>query len=126
MNLRMIATYPASDGSMPESVEVEWSDIDLTIGDGSLVLSVLDRMFAAARERQADAPRSESAEETHWSLDGGADKGDLLGLCPDGLVRRVNLVETGTPFLIAGKAAEKIPHAALVAIRQGEWVRWQG
>ena len=49
MSLRVVVTYPATDGSMPESVELTWDDgsdpgaVDL--------LAIVDRLLAAPAQR---------------------------------------------------------------------------
>lgn len=47
MTVKIHVEYPATDGSMPESVEVEWAD-EARQGD---VMAVLDRLLAVAGER---------------------------------------------------------------------------
>ena len=55
MNLRITANYPATDGSMPESVDVEWTDVQ-TVEDCALALDVLDRLITApSKVRHVDA-----------------------------------------------------------------------
>lgn len=64
MNLRIAVTYPATDGSMPESVEVEW--LEFAPADhpaGADIVDVLDRLLTAPSRRGV----SRTAEEEEWS-----------------------------------------------------------
>ena len=63
MSLRLSVTYPATDGSMPESVELEWQD---AIPPARELLPLLNRLLTAPAERLADT-RAESAPERLWS-----------------------------------------------------------
>jgi hypothetical protein len=49
MSVRLSVSYAATDGSMPETVEIEWSDMDESAP--GVVLVVLDRLLAAPRDR---------------------------------------------------------------------------
>lgn len=55
MRVEIRATYPATDGSMPEDVTVEIADIVDSVSSGEVIVTlgaVLDRMFAAPRMRE--------------------------------------------------------------------------
>ena len=49
MSLRLAVTYPATDGSMPESVELTWDD-GSDPGSADL-LAIVDRLLGAPAQR---------------------------------------------------------------------------
>lgn len=59
--LQITATYPATDGSAPESVEVEWSGASFP--ERFTILAVIDALGGVARGRfgQAEASDGKSA-----------------------------------------------------------------
>jgi hypothetical protein len=90
VNLRIIANYPATDGSMPESVEVEWTDVPpdqdnhVIMVDSELMplpLAVLDRLLtAAARTRTTDINHAHPAAGTPASKCDGDCSGNWIDL----------------------------------------------
>jgi hypothetical protein len=116
MNLRITATYPATDGSMPESVEVEFTDA--APGDADLAQTVLGMLL------RAPANRESVREATQYGglLVEKAAKGDLLGLLDDGTIRRVHSVPIPAKFAAAGAASSSME--AGTSLRLGVGGMW--
>lgn len=83
MSLTLRVTYAATDGSMPESVELEWPDIQPA---ASTVLPLLDRLLRAPAERAAVAESMEDpyrwcARCSHYRINHGALESTANGPC---------------------------------------------
>lgn len=113
MSLTLRVTYAATDGSVPESVELEWPDVQPT---ASMVLPLLDRLLRVATDRAADA-RPESSD---YRLEHGARRGEILAVGADGTVRNVGAFRPGTKFDRAGQAAESLKAGEVIMVN-GLW-----
>jgi hypothetical protein len=102
MNLRITATYPATDGSMPESVEVEFTDT--APADADLTQTVLGMLLRAPANREA----KRKVTQYGGLLVEKAAKGSLLGLLPDGTIRRVILAPASEEFVVVGPASSSM------------------
>lgn len=63
MTVRLSVTYAATDGLMPESIEIEWQD--LSPDAGNVVLAALDQLL--------DAPLRRRPLPLHWTQEGDTD-----------------------------------------------------
>lgn len=123
MSLTLRVSYPATDGTMPESVELEWTD---EVPNALTVLPLLERLLSAPAEHRAGLfPILTAAgpESGPYSLTHPAKRGDILGLCDDGFVRNVGDPQAAGRLSAAGVAGENLPPEARIVLRGGQWFK---
>lgn len=112
MGLILRVTYAATDGSMPESVELEWDQPPAA----EVLLPVVSRLVAAPGGRLATAtPR--------FVLVDNAQKGEILVLCGDGLVRNAGDAMAKGRNDYAGSATETLRAGEWIEMASGKWRR---
>ena len=118
MNLRIRAEYPATDGSMPESVEVEFTDA--APGDADLAQTVLGMLL------RAPANRESVREPVQYGglLVEKVAKGAMLGLLDDGTIRRVDSVPIPAKFIAVATASSSMEAGTSLRLGAGGvWLR---
>jgi hypothetical protein len=120
MGLILRVTYPATDGSMPESVELEWD----TYPGADGVLRLLERLLSAPAEHRAGlfplrtVPAATSSGA--YVLTHSVRRGDILAVCADE-VRNVGAMAADVPFDAAAPVDQDLSAGARVALVNGSW-----
>lgn len=119
MNLRIRAEYPATDGSMPESVDVEWTEVVAGDEMADLAQTVLGMMLRAPAARLSSSP----PVVAQGRLDTDVKLGAILGLQSGGIVSPVDSKGSllSVPIRYAGPAAESMKAGTSVHLIRGAW-----
>jgi hypothetical protein len=119
VNLRIRADYPATDGSMPESVEVEWTEVEQA-GEGaplSFAPEALDILLKAPRGRTAALPHLGP-----YLLIDTVGAHELVGVDKmDGVAHRVKNTPMSTEFDLAGYARTELKAGTRIQLVGGQW-----
>lgn len=123
MSLTLRVSYPATDGTMPESVELEWAD---GVPDAATVLPLLERLLSAPAEHRAGlfptlTAAAAAPDSGPYSLTHAAKRGDILGLCGDGFVRNAGDPRAAGKLFAAGVAGENLLPETRIVLRDGRW-----
>lgn len=127
MNLRISVTYPATDGSMPENVEVEWGDVGgPAAGEVSAVLETL--ILAPAKARELGARAYFPGVRTHeFRAAAAADPGDDVVADLMGRVLPLSGIgEQGGVFSMFGVLVDAMAAGDRMVFDGGKWRQVKG
>lgn len=118
MSLILRVSYPATDGSMPESVELEWDQPPET--DSLMPVLVALVSASAVRREQVAAPINLTG--LHF-LQRDVRKGEILSLCSDGYVRNSGDKMAPKNGDYVGAVLDSLPAGTPVQMKSGKWQR---